>query len=295
MTRAIRLGAGRAGILLVTICFIGGCGPQSDRWQWGGSRARPIRESSRRSPANGAEETAAPEEANTGFYQLILLSGADTGPAAEDLHELRLERAKADDVGDLMIWLYPPAGPVGTEKRYTLIYPTEYELGAAARTARSLDVTAADIPLDSVPESPSEVFTAGLSLLYGTPSGADDERVRLGLVRDCMMRAGESAELDAKQRWEAWIIAGQVCLTRLGEYETAEQCFRAASEGAPAGALEHLAGRYALAMTLRQNGEPDRAREELSQALAGAEAWRSTETYRRGQELLDELAGNRGR
>jgi len=208
---------------------------------------------------------------------------------------VRLARASAGAVGELLTVLYPPAGPTGTGQRYTLIYPSSLECDIAADFALQLDVATVEGAALQLPEESQAAFAFGVGVLYATPRGHADEVDRLRLAEAGLVKALNAPAQPARIRWAAAMMAAGVCAERLREYDKAEGYCLEAAKVVEADSLEQMAAWYALARAYVQNGKPDVAQETLTNLITTFEAFAATEVFGRARQALTDLDRKRPR
>lgn len=240
-----------------------------------------------------AGTVAADREA--GFYQVVLVSGSTPAEGPPGLLNVGLQHGSARAVGELIGALYPPAGPGGTERRYTLVYPTRIESESAAALAETLDIEASSDAAEPVPADAGEAFRFGLGLIYSTPIGHEREIERLQVAAAALEQVFRAGDAAVDRRWTAGMIAAHLYRHRLLDYAKTESLLRAIQAAEGVDDLESLSARFAWARALVQIGQAKAARRELEAARAQFEGLRHTETFQRAAELRNELERDESR
>ena len=223
------------------------------------------------------------------FYQLILHGKPASTRTQPGMKHIHLKHASARDVGELLSILYLPAGPTGTEERYTLIYTTTHEWGASADWASELDILAINDINTPPPENVDNAFAYGIGLIYGMPADLHDHLKRFQLARAELLRVLQSTDQPKRQRWAAGMVAGWITANRFCEYEQAEKYYASAEAVTQPGGLEQMVTIYARAGAFIQEGKPDVARKLLHNMIAQFGVFRRTEVYERAAKTLADL------
>ncbi|MHC4673866.1 MAG: hypothetical protein ACYTBZ_15395, partial [Planctomycetota bacterium] len=197
--------------------------------------------------------------------------------------------ASARNVGELLSILYLPAGPSGTEQRYTLVYMTAFEWGAAASWVDVLDVSAVEDASSNLPEDIDQAFTYGIGLIYGKLDDISDDTKRFRRARDSLLRVLQSPEQPERLRWASGIIAGWISTERFYEHEEAIEYFSSAEVIAQPGSHEQMVSQYAQADVLMHHGKGEEMKSLLSNLIARFIIFRKTEVYERANRVLVEL------
>ncbi len=286
------------------ICSVGAvllCGCEGVEFNWPDLQARPVRPAGKPAapsrtvaagtgqPRPGEVPPAKEPQPTSTYYQLVLLSTPAPADAPPGMTHIRLQHASARSAGELLSILYVPSGPTGTSDRYTLIYPVQLELAAAAKAARALDVVAVTESTTSMPAAASDPFAVGVGVLYGTKPGGSPDKQRLRSAVTALQRAGGGADQSAWRRWAANMIAGAALADRLYDYAGADREFAAAEMNTEPGSLEQMTTLYMRARALVQDGKPDAARELLTRVVGLFDRMRSTEAFDRSHKLLGEI------
>jgi hypothetical protein len=233
-------------------------------------------------------------EADTNFQHVILLSEPLPPEPTPGLRYVSLTRAPAQEVGGVIAWLYPPAGPIGSRDRYDLLYPSAQEAEAAATVAAELDVPPIkDNAADKAGTSGNEVFALGIGLLY-----RETEEIKLGRPRwlkaeAALEQALADVNLPPARRWVAGMLAGQVAAERLRDMTIAKRHLAAAEAFAPPESLELMAVWLAQAGVAIQDGDRQGGKRLLGRILAGPENLRGTELYDRAERMKADLERSR--
>jgi len=287
---------GRYGLIATMLCFScltvsGGCTEQWEQW-WFAPVERPS-QAARPSARSRSVPEARPEprvsESGGSFFQVVLLSEPAPSQPPPGLKYVRLERANARQVGQVLAWLYLPTGASGAMHRYTLLYGSEREWNAAAAWARALDVPAlSDGGIDDAADAAAH-FVYALGTIYGIERDDPDLPPRLRLADTSLTRVLAAAERPAPQRWAAGMIAGALLADQLFDYESAAQRLDSAATTAPPGSLEQMTAAYVLSQLRIQNGQPAEARSLLASIVDEAKAFDDTEVFQRARRTLAEL------
>ena len=286
---------------------LAGCGEVEWKWDWFNTpKKRPAPVPIQSPPARHAPSSQPGQEGSAqkggarsgpdangetrevgGFYQLLVLSEPGPGAAPPGIQHVRLSKARARDVGEVLSWLYVPSGPAGTVDRYTLVYPARLEWEAAANVVSRLDVAAVGNEIAAAAAGKS--FALGVGIIYGTPVGHPAEGERLRQAEASLQRVYNGLDEPAWERWAAGMMAGSVAADRLYDYDRAEQHFLAAESVLQPGVLERMCTMYARARAHIQNGKPQIAQKLLADIIAQFPAFRGTETFERARKTLAEL------
>ena len=258
--------------------------PQSDASASRPEESSPVAAPSATPGTTAAQPAPAPSPSHLHVYQLILFSEAGPATAPPGLKYIRLQHARARDVANVLILLYLPSGPSGTDHRFTLLYPTPLEIESAAEAARQLDVgTAGTAPAGA---------TAGDSWRWGVAEAfavledptCPSDRVRR--AADALAVAINSSQLPKLTRWMGGMIAGELLAHRVYDYAAAEAIYGQTEATVEPGSYEQMSLLYARARALRQDGRPEPARRLFEMILGQFTAMRGSEVFERTREVL---------
>lgn len=242
-----------------------------------------------RTTASRADPLPQPGE----FFQLVLLSRPAPQESPPGIRNVRLQRASAGSVGEILRRLYLPVGMQGRD-RCLLIYGTQAEWRAAADFVPVLDVEPAGLEGAGRSGAPVEEFRRAVAALMGL---AEDRPADREVLRRIAERFGAVALDDGAApllRWAASMLAADVYAGRLYEYPSAEQMYVAALTQAAPGSVEYMNTLYGRARAHLANGRPDRAQGMFAAVVAQFTAYRQSEVYQRSRKGLERTqAGGR--
>jgi len=291
-------------LFYVTSLFCLGCGDVE--WLWGESKpgrqgrsagviqptqkpesnnSQTSTKTSKQQPAGMSEESQ--EQAI--YYQLILHSKPAQVRTRPGIKHVILRKASARAAGEMLGIMYVPAGPTGTEHRYTLIYATKAEWGAAASWIEALDVQGIAVIIEQSGNSNENEFAYGVGIINGIQADVLDEDKRFRMAREVFSRSARRAEQAEHLRWASGMIAGSISAGRLHEYEQAEKDYATAEAAARPGSLEQMNAQYARACMLIQNGKGEAARKMLANLIGQFGDFKKTEVYERAGRTLATL------
>jgi hypothetical protein len=228
----------------------------------------------------------APPRSPLHIYQVVLLSQAAPAEAPPGLKHVRLQNARARDVANVLVVLYLPSGPGGTDHRFTLVYPTPLEAELASEGAREVDVgTAGPEPAGPTAGDAWRWGVAEAFRVLEDPAIAP-ERVRRAAAT--LATTISSAQMPALRRWMAGMLAGELLAHRLYDYAGAQDVYRQTESAAEPGSYEQMALVYAQARAFQQDGRRDQARAQLEFILGQFSALRDSEIFERTRESLAE-------
>lgn len=239
----------------------------------------------------GSAARTMPDRSPIQIYQLILLSEAGPAEAASRLKHVRLSHARARDVANALQVLYLPSGPIGTDHRYTLVYPTALEHELAAQAAQILDVPigdehgAAEFPPDATAEDWWRWGVTGACRIFDDRS-IPPERVRR--VADTLATAASSSRLSRFQRWAAGMLAGNLLAHRIYDYAAADSVYQQIEAIAGPGSYEQMALLYARGRACQEDGRRDPARRMFESIVGQFSAMRHSEVFERARATLAE-------
>ncbi|GMU23328.1 MAG: hypothetical protein AMXMBFR13_34070 [Phycisphaerae bacterium] len=250
---------------------------------------RPAPPARQAEPAKVNPEATATAEPQSTFFQLVLVSEPAPSDAPERLRYVRVSRAPARAVGELLAWLYVPSGPTGTETRYTLVYPTSEEGEAAAGHVSSLDVPPVASQPENLPDEPQTSLTLGIGLIHAAPLHGPASRERLKHAQAALARAAAGTALPEAQRWAAAMVAGGLAADCLYDFKSADSHYALAETLATPGSLEQMSALYARACAHVRAGRTEPARQILTQLIGHFGPLRVTEPFGRARKLLSQL------
>ncbi|MBI4581850.1 MAG: hypothetical protein HY718_19290 [Planctomycetes bacterium] len=297
--------------LVLLLCWGGGCEDVALNWGMDpGPKPRPVGrpvgrvvQPSATGPADGGSQGRAkpgqrdggdparptggavdPPRPALSLYQVVLLSQAAPAEAPPGLRHVRLQHARAREVGCLLALVYLPSGPSGTDDRYTLVYPTSLEHDLAAEAAELLDVPK---PHGGPPAgSMIEVWRWAMGEASDVIDSPGQPEQRLRQLADALMRVIPSAELPRQQRWMAGMVAGELLARRLYDYAGADAVYRQLRETVEPGSYEQMAVVYARGRALVQDGRREQARQCFESVIGQFSPLRGSELFERSRETL---------
>jgi len=237
------------------------------------------------------KEARNPVSAPLNIYQLVLLS--EPGPAVAPIgtKHVRLNHAKAKDVAAILMLLYVPAGPSGSDNRYTLIYTTSLELDRAAAAAQLWDVSSRASSQPATTMQSAWDRCAGELLLNFDRNHSTDEWRHLA---DQLSQLVISAEVTRLQRWMSAMLAGEILANRVYDYASADLIYQQAESLAEPGSYEQMAAMFARSCSFYQDGKRQQARKQCEAIIGQFSQFRECELFARTRQTLAALErGNR--
>lgn len=202
-----------------------------------------------RDPANRLLKTE--DESDSEYHRLVLVSGTKTEEEKDDVEDsgagaacVRVRRASARRVGELLSELYVPVGPGGSEDRYYLVYKSAEVMRAASRLALRMDMDAEDITTNPEIE-PLEAFVSAVPLYYELlrrrydPKLADELAARLEY-------AARSDRVPEELRWASAMIAARIHADHRANVSAQKRDLLLASLSVPDDSLESFLAQAAL-------------------------------------------------
>lgn len=244
-------------------------------------RAQP-NDSMVRDPADRLLKTE--DKSGTKYHRLILVSGTKTEEETNDAEDLgagvarvRVRRASARRVGELLSELYVPVGPGGSEDRYFLVYKSAEMMQAASRLALRMDMDAEDITTGPEIE-PLEAFVSAVPLYYELlhrrydPKLADELAVRLEY-------AARSERVPEELRWASAMIAARIHADHRADVSAQKRDLLLASVSVPDDSLESFLAQAALVHWYADADRPDVAAEMARELVVRFEQFSDTFAY----------------
>jgi hypothetical protein len=232
--------------------------------------------------------SAAPQPGD--YFQLVLFSEPPPPETPPNFLHVRLERAAADSVGDVLSRLYVPVGIQG-RTRCLLIYGTQAEWRAAAEFVRVFDVAPLDDLPQAMPPQPVEAFQRAIAVMMARSRTGAVDRSALAKVATVFEQTAANEQATPILRWAGAMLAGDLCARTLYDFNRAEQLYVAAAGIAPGGSIEQMNALYARARTDVANGRKDRADPLFATVIQQFAAYRHSEVYlrcRRGLGMVKE-------